>query len=158
MAANPSTQKGLSSPESVGVRKAEEEPALVLPQVATSIRGQAAVGALPRTPNNDAFLSPLPLPTPQMTLGPVSPPTPPLQELRVETLEGSVGGCLQRHLEAWRELGDKTTLEWVEHGYIPQFKEMPPVTRDWQRFESAHSHLLQQVLEEQVTTLLEKKP
>jgi hypothetical protein len=72
---------------------------------------------------------------------------------------GAVGGCLHRHLKAWKEIGaDEYCLKILEHGYTPEFMaERPPLTNDWHAHESATSLQKQEVLKEQVVALLAKE-
>ena len=68
-----------------------------------------------------------------------------------------VGACLLKYRPAWEEITqDPWILNIISNGYAPQFAvERPPLTRDWQRFESVTRHtppeqadLLQQYIEE----------
>lgn len=82
-----------------------------------------------------------------------------LPPLVVHPQEGQVGGCLQNHLQAWKDIGaGDEILTVLEKGYIPEFPgDQPPLTTNWLPYESATSPLLREVLGDQVQTLLEKE-
>jgi len=104
--------------------------------------------------------TPLPPPRSDLVLPPLSrPPLPTLHHsLVVRQPEGSVGGCLQRHINAWKEIGaDSYCLDILENGYAPTFSTTwPPLTTAWQAHESVDSLHKREILQEQVTTLLLK--
>ena len=83
---------------------------------------------------------------------------PPLQPLVAKQPHGLVGGCLQRHVQQWRDIGaDDFCLDILTNGYSPDFKDQaPPLTREWQDYESATSPLKKHLLGDQVVQLLGK--
>ena len=69
-----------------------------------------------------------------------------------------MGGCLERHYSAWKEIGaDNYVLNILKNGYAPQFiAEKPPLTSDWELQESATTSVKRTLLQDQVVSLLAK--
>ena len=72
-----------------------------------------------------------------------------------------VGACLLQYLPAWKEITqDSWVLDILTNGYAPQFSNQPPLTRDWQRYESITQRTPEQqavLLQEHISELLNKR-
>ena len=79
-----------------------------------------------------------------------------LPKFKAPDPKGGVGCKIQRHFYNWSLITqDEMTLEVVKNGYLPKFKEKPPLVSNPQPFEYDSSELQKSAIDQEISHFLE---
>ena len=69
---------------------------------------------------------------------------------------GGVGCKIQRHYHNWTLITeDKMALEVIKHGYLPKFKEQPPLVQNPEPFEYESTEIQKQAIDQEIQHFLD---